>query len=67
MSKVFHSDRRRFLGTTARVLATAPFALAGSAGIRTHAPARLPFQMVLSSLDRTPEWLNSPPLKAADL
>jgi thiol-disulfide isomerase/thioredoxin len=67
MSQELDSDRRHFLGTTARVLAAAPFGLAASAGIGMYAPAQLPFQMVLSSLDRTTEWLNSPPLTAAGL
>jgi thiol-disulfide isomerase/thioredoxin len=67
MSQELNSDRRRFLGTTARVLAAAPFGLVEPAWPRADAPAQLPFQMVLSSLDRTTEWLNSPPLKAAGL
>lgn len=67
MSQEFNSDRRRFLGETGWILATAPFSLAGSLWQRAHAAAQLPIQTVLSSLDHTSGWLNSSPLKAADL
>ncbi len=67
MSQALNSDRRRFLGATALALVGAPLGLAASAGTRAHAPAQPPFPMALSALDRTAEWLNSPPLKAAGL
>ncbi|MBD0258741.1 MAG: thioredoxin family protein [Cytophagales bacterium] len=67
MSQELDSERRRFLSATARALAAAPLGLAGWPGQSTEAATQLPPQMVLSSLDRTTQWLNSAPLTAAGL
>ena len=67
MSRELDSNRRRFLDVTARLLALAPFGLAGAAWPRAQAAAQSPLPMALASLDRTTEWLNSPPLKAGGL
>ena len=64
-------DRRRFLGTTATILAATPLGMLGSAkGLVQHmtrAAAQLDTEGELSSLGRATEWLNSPPLTAAGL
>ncbi|HEX8530945.1 MAG TPA: thioredoxin family protein [Cytophagales bacterium] len=65
MSQAHNSPRRRFLGHAARVLAAA--GLSGWVGPRLSAAAQSPPLMALSSLDRSTEWLNSPPLTAAGL